>query len=113
MSLIFSSLSLGSKEPSALGLQSLIAFSPSVYFGDTELSRAELEALLGEENGLAFLKGKWVEVNHERIAQILTALDSVENSGSMSFADALKLQAGITDMPDIAEDIDLVVTNGV
>ncbi len=106
------SLSLGSKEPSAVGLQSLIAFSPSVYFGDTELTRTELEALLGEENGLAFLKGKWVEVNHERISQILTALDKVEKSGSMSFVDALKMQAGILDMSETAAGAEVTVTNG-
>ncbi|MDR1093173.1 MAG: DEAD/DEAH box helicase [Clostridiales bacterium] len=106
------SLSLGSKEPSALGLRSLVAFSPSVYFGDTELTRAELEALLSEENGLAFLKGKWVEVSRERITQILAALDSVEKRGSMSFADALKLQAGISDLPEDIEGAEISVTNG-
>ena len=106
------SLSLGSKEPSALGLQSLIAFSPSVYLGDTELTREELEDLLAEENGLAFLKGKWVEVNKERISQILTALDSVEKRGSLTFAEALKLQAGIGEITEDAADTEIGVTNG-
>ncbi len=106
------SLSLGSKEPSALGLQALVAFSPSIYFGDTELTREELEALLGEDNGLAFLKGKWVEVNRERIAQILAALDRVEQRGSMTFAEALRMQAGISDIVDEMEDTQVSVTNG-
>ena len=106
------SLSLGSKEPSALGLQSLIAFSLSVYLGDTELTREELEALLGEENGLAFLKGKWVEVNRERIEQILAALDSVENRGSLTFAEALRMQAGISDIITTPGDTDVGITNG-
>jgi non-specific serine/threonine protein kinase len=105
-------LSLGSQEPAALGLQSLLAFSPSVYFGDTELTREELEALLGEENGLAFLKGKWVEVNKERISQILAALDSVEARGSITFAEALKIQAGISDATETIEDTEVGVTNG-
>ncbi|MDD3833090.1 MAG: DEAD/DEAH box helicase [Oscillospiraceae bacterium] len=106
------SLSLGSKEPSSLGLQSLIAFSPSVYFGDTELTREELEALLSEENGLAFIKGKWVEVNKERIAQILAALESVEKRGNLTFAEALKLQAGIGELTEDTADIEIGVTNG-
>jgi non-specific serine/threonine protein kinase len=106
------SLMIGSKEPSALGLESLLSFSPHVYFGDTELTRDELEILLGEENGLAFLKGKWVEVNKDRIAQILAALDSVEKRGSLSFAQALKLQAGISDLADEIEDTELGITNG-
>ncbi|MCL2088408.1 MAG: DEAD/DEAH box helicase [Oscillospiraceae bacterium] len=106
------SLSLGSKEPSALGLQSLIAFSPSVYFGDTELSREELESLLAEENGLAFLKGKWVEINKDRIAQILSVLDDVEKHDGLTFAEALKLQAGIAELADLPEDAEIGVTNG-
>ncbi|MDR1375506.1 MAG: DEAD/DEAH box helicase [Holosporaceae bacterium] len=106
------SLSLGSKEPSALGLQSMIAFSPSVYFGDTELSRAELETLLSEENGLAFIKGKWVEVNKERIEQILKILDTVEDRGELTFIEALKLQAGISDITETIKDTEVGVTNG-
>jgi non-specific serine/threonine protein kinase len=106
------SLSLGASEPSALGLQAIISFTPTVYFGDTELSRDELEALLLEEDGLAFLKGKWVEVNKKRITQILAALDHVEKQGSIGFLEALKLQSGITELPDAIDDTEVSVTNG-
>ncbi|MCL2033832.1 MAG: DEAD/DEAH box helicase [Oscillospiraceae bacterium] len=106
------SLSLGSKEPAALGLQSLIAFSPSVYFGDTQLSREELESLLAQENGLAFLKGKWVEINKDRIEQILAVLDDVEKQDGLTFAEALKIQAGISQIADLPEGAEIGVTNG-
>ena len=106
------SMAIGSKEPSVLGMQALISFSPSVYFGDTQLSRAELEELLGEDNGLAFLKGKWVEVNGERIRQILGALDRVAGGGELTIAEAIKLQAGIRDAAQIAPDTEIEVTNG-
>lgn len=106
------SFSLQSKEPAALGLQSLIAFSPSIYFGDTELTHEELEALLAEEDGLAFLKGKWVEINKERIAQILAALDKVDKRGELTFAEALKMEAGIRDVAEPIEDTEIGVTNG-
>ncbi|MDR3174988.1 MAG: DEAD/DEAH box helicase [Desulfovibrio sp.] len=105
------SLTIGSKEPSILGMQSLIAFSPSVYFGDTELTRDELEALLGEDNGLAFLKGKWVEVNQERIKQILDALDKMEGRGELALAEAIKYQAGIADAVDRIDDTEVQVSN--
>jgi non-specific serine/threonine protein kinase len=105
-------LSLGSTEPSVLGMQSLLAFSPSVYFGDTELSRDELEALLGEDNGLAFLKGKWVEVNQDRIRQILAALDKVDGRGELAFAEAIRLQAGIADAVEQIDDTEVQVTSG-
>lgn len=106
------SLSLGSKEPSVLGLQSLLTFSASVYFGDNAFSRDELEALLAEENGLAFLKGKWVEVNKERILQILKALDRIEERGSLSLTEALKMQAGISDMQESIEGTEIHIANG-
>jgi non-specific serine/threonine protein kinase len=105
-------LSVGSKEPSMMGMQSLIAFSPSVYFGDTELSRDELEALLGEDDGLAFLKGKWVEVNQERMTQLLGALDKIQGRGEITFAEAIKLQAGISDAVEQIDDTEVQVTNG-
>ncbi|GHV41628.1 hypothetical protein FACS189490_08900 [Clostridia bacterium] len=95
-----------------MGLDALVAFSPSVYFGDTELSRKELEALLNEENGLAFLKNKWVEVDRERITQLLTALDEVEKRGDLTFAEALKIGAGIADATDTPLDAEVGVTNG-
>ncbi|MDR2492887.1 MAG: DEAD/DEAH box helicase [Coriobacteriales bacterium] len=106
------SLSLGAEEPATLGLASLIDFTPAAYIGDTELTRDELEALLAEDDGLAFLKGKWVEVNHARIAQVLAVLDRVDKHGSLSFAEALRLQAGITDFEADADGVETIVTNG-
>jgi non-specific serine/threonine protein kinase len=106
------SLSLGSEKSSELGLESILAFSPCMYFNDVEFSREELEALLGEENGLAFLKGKWVEVNKERITQILATLDSLEERDGLTFAEALRMQAGIDDVAEDREDTEISVTNG-
>jgi non-specific serine/threonine protein kinase len=106
------SLSLGSEKSSELGLESLLDFSPCVYFNDAEFSREELEALLEEENGLAFLKGKWVEVNKDRITQILATLDSLEERKSLTFAEALRMQAGISDVAEDIEDTEISVTNG-
>ena len=106
------SLSLGSADPSMLGMQALLSFSPRIYFGDTEFSRGELESLLAEDDGLAFLKGKWVEVNKKRIEQILAALDQINNRDDFTFAEAMKIQAGITDIADISADTTLEISNG-
>ena len=106
------SLSFGANEPSVLGMNALISFTPSAYFGDTQLSREELEELLGEDSGLAFIKGKWVEVNQERIKQILSALDSLSEGGEMTVAEAIKLQAGISDAEALADGAAVEVSNG-
>jgi non-specific serine/threonine protein kinase len=105
-------LSVGSKEPSNLGMDSLLSFSPDVYLGDTILTKEELEELLSADNGLAFLKGKWVEVNQKRIQQILDALAQIEEQGNMTFAQALKMQAGIREAAEPIEDTEVTITNG-
>jgi non-specific serine/threonine protein kinase len=106
------SVKLGDKEPSVVGLQSLVAFSPEIYFGDTEITREELEELLAQDEGLAFLKGKWVEVNKKKLSQMLSALDTLESSGDVSLAEAIQLQAGLLPPGEEVISDDVEVTQG-
>ncbi|MDR0983410.1 MAG: SNF2 helicase-associated domain-containing protein [Ruminococcus sp.] len=64
-------VSIGSSEPSAVGLDAIMAFSPDIYIGDDVFSREEVENLLSETAGLAYLKGKWVEVDNMRFEKML------------------------------------------
>jgi non-specific serine/threonine protein kinase len=89
----------------------LIAFSPSIYFGDTELSREELEELLAQDSDLAFFKGKWVEVSRERIEQVLSALNKIEARGSLTLADALRLKAGLDDNSEDEAEVQTGIDN--
>jgi hypothetical protein len=61
------SVSIGSKEPSVLGMDAVVAFSSDIYLGDEQFSREEIEKLLSETSGLAYLKGKWVELDKEKL----------------------------------------------
>ncbi|GHU56318.1 hypothetical protein AGMMS49975_19400 [Clostridia bacterium] len=106
------SLKLGSKEPSAFGLQELVAFTPEIYLGDTEITHEELNALLSQDEGLAFLKGKWVEVDNAKLEQLLSALDKFENTGEVSLAEAIQMQAGLKPIVDSEETDEYEITQG-
>ena len=52
------SVSIGSKEPSQVGLEALINFRASLFLDGENVSKEEIEALMSQTAGLSFLKGK-------------------------------------------------------
>ncbi|MCL2020841.1 MAG: DEAD/DEAH box helicase [Betaproteobacteria bacterium] len=105
------SVSIGAKEPSAVGLQALMAFSPEIYLGDEPFSREEVEALLAETAGLAFLKGKWVELDRDKLQSLLSAFDELEGR-DISLAEAIRMQSGLMDAGAGTQDTEIEITNG-
>ena len=103
---------VGSSEPSVVGLDTLMAFTPSIYLGDEEFTREEIEQLLEETRGLAFLKGKWVEVDPDKLSSLLEAFDKIDGM-DLSLAEAIRMQSGMLPVTDDdEEDIQIEVTNG-
>ncbi|MFL2134432.1 DEAD/DEAH box helicase [Desemzia sp. FAM 23990] len=84
-------VTIGDTKPSRVGMDALLAGRPEIYLGEDRYSKAEIEALLQQNEGLAFLKGKWVEINHQKLQQLLTTYDTKENSEWTLF-DALRQQ---------------------
>lgn len=101
-------VTIGDTKPSTLGMDALLAGKPEIYLGEERYSKAEIEALLQQNEGLAFLKGKWVEINHEKLQQLLTTYSTKENSEWTLF-DALRQQQ----LSDAEENDSLIeTTNG-
>ena len=100
-------VTLGDKKPSMFGFDALISMTPQLSVDGVPLTKAEIERLLRETEGLAQLKGKWVEVNHDRLNDLLSVMDKY--NGDITVLDAMRLEAGVDD-----EDVDLgtYVTNG-
>ncbi len=90
------SVSVGKKAPSRLGLDALLDFSVSVALEGEPLTAAELRALLAGSEGLALLKGQWVEVDREKLRQVLDHWNAVHSAAreGLSFAAAMRLVAG-------------------
>ncbi len=106
------SLSIGGKAPTAVGLDALLSFDPEIYMGDIKMSRNEIEVLLSQTSGLSFLKGKWVEVDHEKLQAVLAAFDKASSVGTLSFADAMRMQLNVNKGIGIDEKTTVEITNG-
>jgi non-specific serine/threonine protein kinase len=111
------SLSIGGKEPAQLGADTLLNFDAGLWLGGEAISEEELRQLLTEAEGLVFLKGKWVEVNHKRLQEALAAYEKARQTlgnEQLTIADAMRLQLNGSQVFDIASDasVELEVTHG-
>ena len=88
---------VGAAAPSTLGMDALLDFAMDVTLDGETLSKAEVKRLLAETEGLAFIRGKWVEVDRERLNQTLdqfTAVQRRAEADGLSFGEAMRLMAG-------------------
>jgi non-specific serine/threonine protein kinase len=106
------SLSFGAKDPSKVGFDAIVSCSPTLYLGDDEITAEELNDLLHRSAGLSFLKGKWIEVDREKIRTALEAYEKALTLGDMTIADAMRLELGIGGMTAFDAYADIIsVTN--
>jgi len=89
-------VNLGQRPPSALGLDGLLDFDVSLTLDGTRLSDAEREQLLAATDGLVLLRGKWVEVDRERLQEALDHWQQVQaaHHDGVDFIQGMRLLAG-------------------
>jgi non-specific serine/threonine protein kinase len=100
---------VGGKAPSGVGADALLDFRLDVALDGEALTAAEVERLLASTDGLALVRGRWVEVDAERLRRTIEDLRRVEREAAASglgFAEALRLLAGAR----VAEDEDVGAT---
>jgi len=91
------SVSVGGKPPSALGMAALLDFDVKLTLDGKALTKKEIEALLASTEGLALIKGKWVEVDHKKLSEVLDQWRDVQAraaAGGVGFAEAMRMLAG-------------------
>jgi hypothetical protein len=87
---------IGEKPGSLLGLESLMDFSVEVALEGERLTDAECRQLMAAKEGLVLLKGKWVEIDRDRLNQVLVHWQRIEQGGDgVSFLEGMRLLAGI------------------
>ena len=94
---------VGGNAPSQLGMDALLDFRMEVTLDGESLSAAEIKRLLAHSDGLALIRGKWVEVDHERLRRTLEQFEAIERRAAtdgLSFGEAMRMLAGA----GIAED---------
>src|SRR5262249_24978981 len=88
---------VGEKKPSALGMDALLDFSVGVALGDERLPAAEVRELMASSSGLVRLRGQWVELDRERLREVLAHWERVRREaeqGGVSFLEGMRLLAG-------------------
>lgn len=110
------SINIGSKTPSQLGFDAIVDFNTQLSLGDETITVEELEKLLSETEGLAFIKGKWVEVDHERLKETLNAYKQAQefmNKSDMNMIKAMRFQLNASKKLNISEEAcELEISNG-
>lgn len=103
------SVSVGGKAPSLLGMEALLDFDVRLTLDGKKLTKREIEELLAATHGLVLIKGRWVEVDREKLSQVLEQWRDVQRrarDGGVSFGEAMRLLSGVGDVgaEDAAED---------
>lgn len=98
---------LGEERPALLGFDALVSLQPSLTVNGVSLTQQDIQDLLNQTEGLALLKGKWIEVNHEKLKKLLEAMEGIPEN--LSFREAMQLEMGNN---RILPDVGAIVTNG-
>lgn len=76
---------------------SIMVLRPSMVYEGVPITPDEVRDLLKRTEGLAVLKGKWVEVDKKRLGELLESFDRME--GGLPLVEAVRLASGIEDSP--------------
>jgi len=88
---------VGGNAPSRLGLDALLDFQMEVTLDGERLSATEIERLLAHSDGLALIRGKWVEIDHDRLGRTLEQFEAIRQRAAaegLSFGEAMRMLAG-------------------
>jgi len=98
---------LGNKPPSNLGLDAMLDFEMNVCIDGEPLTAQEIQAMLAGQDGLQWIRGRWVELDRERLGRVLERFESLAQSAEdgLPLTQALRLVAGSA-LDDDAPDVD-------
>jgi non-specific serine/threonine protein kinase len=88
---------VGTKPPAGLGIDAILDFRVDVTLDGETLTADEVEQLLAARSGLHLVRGRWVEIDGDKLAHMLDTLRAVEQAktgSGLTFAEAMRLVAG-------------------
>ncbi len=101
------SVNLGEEKPSMLGFDTLVSVQPKLMADGMELTNEDIRMLLAQTEGLALLKGKWIEVDHKRLQELLAQMEKVPKE--VTLLDAMQMELG---NPGGKADVGPIISNG-
>lgn len=99
-------IQLGNGEPTGVGTDSLLDFSIELALDGESLTEEEQQKLLNADEGLMWLRGKWVEVDRQKLTESLEHWQQLEeqHAGGIDFLHGMRMLAGTT----LATDDDVI-----
>ncbi|HYI92145.1 MAG TPA: DEAD/DEAH box helicase [Bryobacteraceae bacterium] len=94
---------VGGKAPSALGQDALLDFHMELTLDGEPLTADEISELLARSDGLALVRGRWVEIDRDQLSRMIERFREVERTAAangLGFREAMRLLAGA----DVATD---------
>ncbi|GBE01512.1 ATP-dependent helicase HepA [bacterium BMS3Abin08] len=108
-------ITVGETSPSHFSMDSVLSFNARLLLGDSVVSEEEARRILAESEGLAYIKGKWVEVDPKKLNQVLKAFEQAKQAESegLTLKDVMSMQMGARDLfNDPSQNSLLEVSNG-
>jgi len=108
-------IKIGDSPPSRMGMNALLQFNAQLLLGDSLISEEEARKILAESEGLAYIKGKWVEVDPKKLNQALRVFNKAKaaQSDGLTLKEAMRIQMGAQDLFGDSSDNDLLnISNG-
>lgn len=100
------SVTIGANRASALGVDAMLDFSVQLTLEGETLTENESRKILSGTHGLALIRGKWVEIDREKLREALEHWKSVERAAGkdgISFIEGMRLLSGATISDDALE----------
>ncbi len=88
---------VGGKPPSGLGQDALLDFRMEVTLEGERLTAAEISELLRKSEGLALVRGRWIEVDREQLERMIERFHQLERTAGengLTFGEAMRLLSG-------------------
>jgi non-specific serine/threonine protein kinase len=88
---------VGGKPPSGIGRDALLDFHMEVTLDGETLTAAEIRELLAKSDGLALVRGRWIELDRKHLKQMLERFGEAERAARenrLGFGEAMRLVAG-------------------
>lgn len=110
------SITVGDSIKTKVNSDALIDFDVKMFLDDKQISEEDIKQMLLETEGLALIKGKWVEVDHKKLNEILETYKKAQElseDGDMSIVEALKFKLTADKMLGAkGKNDEIEVTNG-
>ncbi|MES1171758.1 MAG: DEAD/DEAH box helicase [Bacteroidota bacterium] len=90
-------ITVGKARGPGVGADALLDFSTDVTLDGETLTAAEVRDILAGTDGLALVRGRWIEIDREKLRQVLdhwSAFEKAHAAGGLSVVEGLRLLAG-------------------